>query len=83
MLIFVDESEQDFVDAEYEFAYKDREGEIEKVVLTTACVNNYDTVTIVDSDYTEIEIYISDIPKLINALEAAHTKAYELRQHRH
>ena len=81
MLIFVDDIEQCLSSTEYEFAYKDRDSEIEKVVLTTACVNNYDTVTIVDSDYSEVEIYISDIPKLIKALEAAHSKAFELRKY--
>ena len=81
MLIFVDENEQDFVDAEYEFAYKDRNNEIEKVVLNTDYVDDCYTVTIVDSDYSsEVEIFISDIPKLIKALEAAHSKAVELRK---
>lgn len=79
MLIFVDESEQDFVDDEYGFAYKDRKGGIEKVVLTTECVDDHYTVAIVDS-YSEIEIFISDIPNLIKALEAAHSKALELRK---
>lgn len=80
MLIFVDENEQYLSITEYEFAYKDLDSNIEKVVLTTECVNNYDTVTIVDSDYSEVEICISDIPNLIKALEAAHSKAFELRK---
>lgn len=80
MLIFVDESEQDFVDDEYEFAYKDRDGNIEKVVLTTTCFHNYSTVTVVNSNDREVKIYISDIPKLIKALEVAHSKAFELRK---
>ena len=80
MLIFVDDSEQCLSSTEYEFAYKTRDSDIEKVALTTSRVNNYDTVTVFDSDYSEIEIYISDIPKLIKALEAAHSKAFELRK---
>ncbi len=80
MLIFVDESEQYFSITEYEFAYKDRDCNIEKVVLTTSRVNDHNTVAIVDSNYSEIEIGISDIPKLIKALEAAHSKAFELRK---
>ena len=80
MLIFVDDSEQWLSSNEYEFAYKNRDSEIEKVVLTTSRVNAYNTVDIVDSDYREIEVCISDIPKLIKALEAAHSKAFELRK---
>ena len=82
MLIFVDESEQGSVEVEYEyeFAYRDRDSEIEKVMLTTSRVNDCNTITVVDSNYSEIDIFISDIPKLIKALEAAHSKAFELRK---
>ena len=64
----------------YQFAYQDRNGCIEKVILATDRIQESNTVTICTADTNEVHIYISDIPNMIKALNATHSKALELRK---